>query len=489
VSFRKPDAQPEYVATMETTNLPKQQEEEREFKNITQTRDITRGQGSSLASAKLTDSQPLGPWKSLPVGRGEKVKGIEVYAFYTNPSNQTPGTGSGLSPFITLNPNYGNTGGENAPSSNFNLSTLQAGLVYSPSSQNPDNQAPTAYIKYIFYDKDNNYVSSQIKYVTIGAKDNSQWEKLTLPDFVAEQDGYLQVFVANESNMAVWFDNLKFNHEIGLVVQENHYDPWGLNLVGIEKNGNPNHRYQYNGKEKQEEFGLNWMDYGARMYSADVPRWWTIDPKAEKYYSTSSYVYALNNPIIFIDPNGKEVVPATYQEYVDYVIASNKNSKITEAQLRELGKIVSEDVYNAKMTELRAIFDSGREKSPHFRMLYETLNTSSYKHKFMYNNNESNQVIAIDENNMAVESRKPNTRYGSLMILNPDRGLSESMAGFSFKMNWGTATDGQKRIVNTGHELTHGFENDQGLNNSDAMISFNELLNSLTDKDRETLKL
>ncbi|WP_396184521.1 RHS repeat-associated core domain-containing protein, partial [Flavobacterium sp.] len=54
--------------------------------------------------------------------------------------------------------------------------------------------------------------------------------------------------------------------------------------------------------------GLNFYDYGARNYDPAIGRWMSIDPLAEKYVNISTYGYCLNNPIIFVDPNGKEVV-------------------------------------------------------------------------------------------------------------------------------------------------------------------------------------
>ncbi|OWY21119.1 hypothetical protein C7N43_14060 [Sphingobacteriales bacterium UPWRP_1] len=59
--------------------------------------------------------------------------------------------------------------------------------------------------------------------------------------------------------------------------------------------------YQYNNKELNEDFGLQWMDYGARWYNPQINRWGQIDPLAEKYAAWSGYNYVLGNPVRLID--------------------------------------------------------------------------------------------------------------------------------------------------------------------------------------------
>ncbi|MSL31213.1 RHS repeat-associated core domain-containing protein, partial [Escherichia coli] len=88
----------------------------------------------------------------------------------------------------------------------------------------------------------------------------------------------------------------------GNVEEINHYYPFG----GIFANTSSNQPYKYNGKEWDKEYGLNWYDYGARMYDPALGRWHVVDPSSEKYYGVTPYAYCNNNPIKNIDLDGRD---------------------------------------------------------------------------------------------------------------------------------------------------------------------------------------
>ena len=68
--------------------------------------------------------------------------------------------------------------------------------------------------------------------------------------------------------------------------------------------------YLYNGKELNKELGLDWYDYGARWYDGALGRFGSVDPSAYRYSSWSSYHYSYNNPILFVDPDGRNIFKA-----------------------------------------------------------------------------------------------------------------------------------------------------------------------------------
>ncbi len=104
------------------------------------------------------------------------------------------------------------------------------------------------------------------------------------------------------------------------IVQQNSYYPFGMLISGVPStNAYTHNKYFYNGKELQDDFSLDWYDYGARFYDPELGRFHTIDPLAEKYSFQSPFVYGANNPIRYIDFMGMgsgDPPPGTTQLYV-----------------------------------------------------------------------------------------------------------------------------------------------------------------------------
>ena len=89
------------------------------------------------------------------------------------------------------------------------------------------------------------------------------------------------------------------------ILEQNDYLPFGTRVNITTQAYDPANRYRFNGKEEQVTGSLGLTDYGARLYDNLLPRWTTPDPLAEKYYSISPYAFCNNNPVNFVDPDGK----------------------------------------------------------------------------------------------------------------------------------------------------------------------------------------
>ena len=91
---------------------------------------------------------------------------------------------------------------------------------------------------------------------------------------------------------------------ISPIIEENHYYPFGLKHEGYNYTYSTGNNYKYNGKELQDELGLNVYDYDNRIYDPAYGRFWEIDPKGELGRKWSPYNYCFDNPIYFQDPDG-----------------------------------------------------------------------------------------------------------------------------------------------------------------------------------------
>lgn len=177
---------------------------------------------------------------------------------------------------------------------------------------------PNAYINWILFDEQFRVISSNSGFDPVNTsadvlKSHEQSINIT-------KSGYLYVYCSNESNQDVYFDNLQVLHVRGPLLEETHYYPFGLVMSGISSiaAGKLENRYKYNGKELQsKEFsdgsGLELYDYGARMQDPQLGRWWTPDAKANKTTNIewSPYTYVADNPLKFIDPDGKDKIEVT----------------------------------------------------------------------------------------------------------------------------------------------------------------------------------
>ncbi|MDK2772183.1 MAG: RHS repeat-associated core domain-containing protein, partial [Flavobacterium sp.] len=166
------------------------------------------------------------------------------------------------------------------------------------------------------------------------------------------------------------------------VLEENHYYPFGLKHENYNNNLNTflvaeeiveiknppssmptveytNYQYKYNGKEYQDELGLNMYDYGARNYDPALGRWMNIDPLAEKYSSFTPYNYAVNNPMYFIDLDGMKIINGDEEKRKE---AEAKNKEWKE-NLRSKAEYLGVSV-NASRREWKkaAIAKEGKEE-------------------------------------------------------------------------------------------------------------------------------
>ena len=94
----------------------------------------------------------------------------------------------------------------------------------------------------------------------------------------------------------------------GTVEQVTNYYPFGAPYSDGTSTSVSLQPHKYNGKELDMTHGWNTYDYGARIYDPILCQWTSPDPLTGEYPWMSPYVYCGNNPIKYVDPDGKEPI-------------------------------------------------------------------------------------------------------------------------------------------------------------------------------------
>jgi RHS repeat-associated protein len=303
MSFTSRDKVDEATATMETVH------EEEEWSQFLHYEEVTKintelfdhtDEGGTYYSMRLSGvkGEQIGLAKTLAVNPGDVVS-AHVFAKYLDPeqgnwsealANLMAGIASGTAPAGTF------IEGAGISEQDFGL----AGML----TKGETEQGVKAYLNVLIVDKNYNFLDGGYQAVGTAAKEDGSGvphQQLSSREFTITQPGFVYIWLSNENKepVEVYFDDFTVIHEHSKVIQVDDYYPFGLTFnsyVSGDKN-----KYLYNGKELQDDLGLDMYDYGARMYDATIGRFPTIDPLADKYALQTPYAYAANNPIRYID--------------------------------------------------------------------------------------------------------------------------------------------------------------------------------------------
>ncbi|MFZ1636036.1 MAG: RHS repeat-associated core domain-containing protein [Chitinophagales bacterium] len=100
--------------------------------------------------------------------------------------------------------------------------------------------------------------------------------------------------------------------------------------VGRSWEAGSEYRYGFNGMERDDEIAGNGneYDFGNRIYNPRIGRWFKVDILSYNYPFASPYIFCLNSPITFIDPDGNEVI-GTDGKPVNYEVVMGEDGKFT----------------------------------------------------------------------------------------------------------------------------------------------------------------
>jgi RHS repeat-associated protein len=273
----------------------------------------------------------------IKVMAGDKIdifgKSYFLNTATVNNTNSTPLDLLGLMTNMLLSPANAAAGkGVSAAT----LSTINTGVLptsFFRGSNGETTTIPKAYINYIFFDEQFKYAGGGASRVGSSGLVKDHWyvDAAQLQNISAPKNGYIFVYVSNESNLDVFFDNLQVVHKPGPILEETHYYPFGLTMAGISSKaaGKLENKKKFNGYELNTDFDINLNESFYRSHDPQLGRFWQIDPSPT--FEISPYVAMGNNPISLNDLLGDTSI--YYNSQGAQIGAINRGSGVTAVEV------------------------------------------------------------------------------------------------------------------------------------------------------------
>jgi RHS repeat-associated protein len=273
--------------------------------------------GSSVSRLGNLAGHIIGPNTLQKVMAGDKVSATAQYYFQT----ATGGSNSNFASALLSSLAQAITGGSVNSVVQENVTNVTSQLNLNPEFINSiqpgsTGNTPRAYLTILFFDERFNFIQAAdggAAQQQVASSVGSSGSTLGLANIKAPKNGYVYVYISNQSDQDVYFDNFQAGIVTGNIIEENHYYAYGLKIATIssKKLGDSNegvlkNNNFYNGKELFDDADLNWYDYGFRNYDPQIGRFMQLDPLTDEYSFLTPYQYASCDPITNIDIDGLE---------------------------------------------------------------------------------------------------------------------------------------------------------------------------------------
>ncbi|MDR1155051.1 MAG: DUF6443 domain-containing protein, partial [Bacteroidales bacterium] len=253
-----------YMATMEES---KAATEDTYFANLDETRADRpyNYPDKNLLNAKLAKvpGKSKGPSILLPVLAGDTIS-ISAKAFY-NTDKTLPGKSVDIAPVVgsaivaMSNPVSGIVGEATQLVADLGAEASQSvALVNVPQIVDRNGEVkPQSGINFILYNSRMEVVEENTGVLLVEDKIN-EIQTLASDNLIMQEAGFLEVYINNEAQTPVYYDNFTVAATTGNVIEINAYYPYGMLLTALSTvaPGDEYNGYKYNGKELQDKMNL-----------------------------------------------------------------------------------------------------------------------------------------------------------------------------------------------------------------------------------------